>query len=213
LISNEECRHGRSISRGISDWSTSNREDHPAIIAVAVGAAIGGVELQQAPRRSCWSTTGRPDENNAATGLSAQIITPEDVAAVDTQLIEYVNRRRQETHLIIDSHPVTKEQYGFRITTFSIEKLLALWPTMICMLYAEPGVVMERINGNAQGRPMVNSFEAAFHSELQGAVAVTYGIVLGAPVYLLDSSKPIKEVANAIIRRLEAKNSSARRVL
>jgi len=64
-------------------------------------------------------------------GLSAQIITPEDVAAVDTQLIEYVNRRRQETHLIIDSHPVTKEQYGFRITTFSIEKLLALRPTMI----------------------------------------------------------------------------------
>ncbi len=28
---------------------------------------------------------------------SAQIVTPEDVAAVDTQLIKYVNQRRQET--------------------------------------------------------------------------------------------------------------------
>ena len=77
--------------------------------------------------------------------LSALLITPEDIDAVDTQLIEYVRRRRQETHLIIDSHPVTKEAYGFRITAFSVEKLQALRPTMICMLYTEPGVVVERI--------------------------------------------------------------------
>ncbi len=84
---------------------------------------------------------------------------------------------------------------------------------MICMLYTEPGVMVERINANAQGRPMVNNFEAAFHSELQGAVAAIYGIVLGAPVYLLDSSKPIQEIANTIIKRLEAKNSLTRKIL
>ena len=143
---------------------------------------------------------------------SASLITPEDIDTVDTQLIEYVCRRRQETHLIIDSHPVTKEAYGFRITAFSIEKLQALRPTMICMLYTEPSVVVERIQANAQGRSTINYFEAAFHSELQGSVAATYGIVLGIPVYLLDSSKPVAEVANTIITRLEAKNPLTKRV-
>jgi adenylate kinase len=137
---------------------------------------------------------------------SARIVTPEDIAAVDDQLIAHVNRQRQVTHLIIDSHPVTKEQYGFRITAFSIEQLQALRPTMICMLYTEPAVVMERLSTDAQGRPMVTPHEAALHTELQASVAVTYGIVLGVPVYLFDSSKLLEEISNSIVKRLEAKN-------
>lgn len=146
-------------------------------------------------------------EENQLRKESAGIITPADVTAVDLQLIDLVNEKRQQSHIIIDSHPVTKERYGFRVTAFSGEMLKAVRPTMVCMLYTEPHVVIDRIAANDQGRAQISSFEANFHTELQAGVATTYGILLGVPVYLLDSNRPIIELADEIIKRLEKRNT------
>lgn len=107
---------------------------------------------------------------------------------------------RASCHIVIDSHAVTKERYGFRVTPFSIELLQEVRPTLICMLYTEPSVVMDRIRSNNQGRPTVTAFEAAFHCELQASVALIYGINLGLPVYLLDSSKSADSLTAEVLR-------------
>ncbi|HSH77852.1 MAG TPA: AAA family ATPase [Herpetosiphonaceae bacterium] len=143
---------------------------------------------------------------------SAQLITPEDVNAVDQKLIGLVSVKRQQSHIIIDSHAVTKERYGYRVTAFSAEMLKAVRPTMVCMLYTQPEVVISRIEANNQGRPQISTFEAQFHTELQTAVAATYAILLGVPLYLLDSSKPTAELADEIIKQLEAQNPATRRL-
>jgi adenylate kinase len=140
---------------------------------------------------------------------SAQVITPEDVNAVDDQLIAYVSKERQQSHIIIDSHPVTKERYGYRITAFSVEKLRAIQPSIIVMLYTEPDVVIRRIAANSQGRPQISPFEAQFHSEVQASVAATYGILLGVPVYLLDSSQSVDDLITVVTKQL-LKNPSTR---
>jgi adenylate kinase len=80
------------------------------------------------------------------------------------------------------------------------------------MLYTEPHVVINRIAANNQGRPQISQFEANFHTELQASVATTYGILLGVPVYLLDSNRPVGELANEIIKRLEARSSRTQRI-
>lgn len=143
---------------------------------------------------------------------SSGVVTPDDIEVIDGLLIEEVQHLRQHAHVVIDSHPVTKEAYGFRITAFSVAKLQAVRPTMICMLYAEPEVVVERIQIDPQGRQGVSHAEAAFHTELQSSVAAIYGVLLGVPVYLFDSSKPVEEIAEAIILRLERQNPTTRRV-
>jgi len=83
--------------------------------------------------------------------LSSKVILPEDVAAVDLMLLDYVNQNRHRSHIIIDSHAVTKEEYGFRVTPFSIKLLSGIRPSMIFVLYADPQVVRSRIKNNSQG--------------------------------------------------------------
>ena len=133
---------------------------------------------------------------------SARIIRPEDVDAVDRRLIRFVEENRINTHIIIDSHAVTKEKFGFRVTPFASDRLLAVKPTMIFMLYATAAVVQERIAAESQGRPQVSPQEADLHTYLQASVAITYSVQAGVPLYLLDSSAPTEELAEQIIRRL-----------
>jgi adenylate kinase len=133
---------------------------------------------------------------------SAAVIGPEDVAAVDASLVKLVNEQRSSSHIVIDSHAVTKESYGFRVTPFNFAQLEAIRPTIIVVLYTEPSVVIERIARKSQGRPTPSPFEAAFHTELQGSVALIYGIHLGIPVYFLDSAKPTEDLVRELSRRM-----------
>jgi adenylate kinase len=132
---------------------------------------------------------------------SASVITPEDVLAVDGKLIKLVADRRNSCHLVIDSHAVTKEAYGFRVTAFKAEQIEAIRPTMIVVLYASPEVLIERIRRNEQGRPVPSPYEAMFHSDLQGAVALIYGIRVGVPVYFFDSNRPVEQLVGEITKR------------
>jgi adenylate kinase len=120
---------------------------------------------------------------------SAAIITPQIVREVDDLLIERVRALRTERPIIIDSHAVTKEQYGYRITPFALAKFRELEPTHVCLLYADSETIMNRISENAQGRPEVSSFEAEFHLYLQSQVAVMYGMELGLQIYALDNAR------------------------
>lgn len=74
--------------------------------------------------------------------LSAQAVTPADVDAVDEALTREADEVRETGgYLVIDSHPVTKEDYGFRVTPFSVERLRQLRPDKLIGLYAPPGVL------------------------------------------------------------------------
>ncbi len=133
---------------------------------------------------------------------SSQVITPEAVAAVDEELITFVEASRQTQHVIIDSHPVTKESYGFRVTPFSLQRFAKLRPTQIWMLYTEPGVTMARIENDSRGRPQVSSEDARMHTFLQSSVAITYGMSLGLPVYFFDSSGDPEMLARSLSSRI-----------
>jgi adenylate kinase len=133
---------------------------------------------------------------------SAKAVLPSDVSTVDEKLLVLVKEKRSTNHIVIDSHAVTKETFGFRVTPFSRSQLGSLSPTLIICLYAESKVVINRIAMNNQGRPSPTTFEADYHTALQGAVAIQYGILLGKPVYFLDADKSVKELANEIIARM-----------
>ena len=62
---------------------------------------------------------------------SAQIVRPKDIDELDDRLLTWVEANRATRHLLIDSHPVTKEAYGFRVTACSAERFRALAPSEI----------------------------------------------------------------------------------
>jgi len=119
---------------------------------------------------------------------SANLITGEDVKAVDQWLIDEVRSKRADQHIIIDSHAVTKEDYGFRVTAFTSDQLQQLNPDVIICLYVPPEITRERIQTEAAGRPLPSDFELGLHANLQASLATQYAFVLEKPCYLLDSS-------------------------
>lgn len=88
-----------------------------------------------------------------------------------------------------------------------MEKEQALNPTMVCMLYAESFVVKERLQTNNEGRKPGSAFEIGVHRSLQATVATMYGISVGVPIYLLNSSQPLINVVSETAKRLQARNS------
>ncbi len=119
---------------------------------------------------------------------SAKMITPGDVQAVDSQLVELANSCRGQRTLVVDSHPVTIEEFGFRVTPFTKERLGALAPDVIVCLYANAETIIERISKNAAGRPMPFRYEIDLHNQLQCQVASIYAIETGASLYYLNAS-------------------------
>jgi adenylate kinase len=133
---------------------------------------------------------------------SAAIVTPADVLELDKRLIALVAAERTRRPIIIDSHAVTKELYGFRVTSFSAEQLRQLDPDLIVCLYASPDAITARIAAKPMGRPQISLFEAALHVQLQAAVATQYGVLLGKPVYLVDADVPEEVLAEQVGRKL-----------
>ncbi len=133
---------------------------------------------------------------------SAGVVTPEDVDAVDGALIAFVAEHRAHSPVIIDSHPVTKEAYGYRITPFSLGRFGQLAPDEIWVLYASPDETRRRIRADNGGRPMVSEEEARMHTTVQASVAATYGMSLGRPVYLFDTAASREELIERLVERL-----------
>ena len=145
----------------------------------------------------------REVQQDKVRGESARLITPEDVASMDRILMEKVRTLRTRTHFMIDTHAVTKEDYGFRVTPFSLQQFAELRPTMIVVLYTSPDVAINRISDDPGGRPMITAFESGLHTAMQASVALSYGTSLGLPVYFLDGDKPIDEIVAWFQQRVD----------
>lgn len=133
---------------------------------------------------------------------SAGVVTPEDVDETDGALLAFVNEHRGRRHVLIDSHPVTKEEYGYRITPFSLARFAQLAPDEIWVFYASPEETRRRIGTDSGGRPMVTEEEARIHTALQSSVAATYSTSLGRPVYLFDTETARGELVARLAERL-----------
>lgn len=139
-------------------------------------------------------------DENLVRKESSKIITKDDVDAVDKLLVDFIKINRKHHSVIIDSHAVTKEAFGFRVTPFSTEILAACNPDKIVCLYANPNVISDRIFKDPEGRPLPNIYELEFHNQTQAAVAIQYSITLGKACYLLDSDLPLEELISRFLR-------------
>jgi adenylate kinase len=132
---------------------------------------------------------------------SSGLVSSDDIKALDQELLSFVAVNRGKSPLLIDSHPVTKESFGYRTTAFSSSQILDLRPDEIWVLYSSPEETVRRIEASPNGRPQVTCSEAAMHTSLQASVAVNYGIIVGCPIYFFDTEHD----PNVLTDRLEAR--------
>jgi adenylate kinase len=137
---------------------------------------------------------------------SSNLITRQDVLSVDSFLISYATKLRRERPVIVASHPVTREQYGFRAIPFSPSMLLRIAPTAVCMLICSSETVNRRVGRNAEGRPLLAKNQVATHASIQGAIAAIYGFSLGVPMFFLESEKGPAGPARVLIRLLRGES-------
>ncbi len=132
---------------------------------------------------------------------SAKLITREDVTLADQELIEFATEfKKHDGFLVIDSHSVTIENFGFRVTPFSKDMLNRLAPDIIVCLYADALTLESRIKVKSDGRPLPPRSELDRHVDLQCQVASIYAIETGAQLYFLDASVPSPELVSNFMR-------------
>jgi adenylate kinase len=120
-------------------------------------------------------------------GKSSALVSADDINYVDQLIVAEINERQLSTHVILDSHPVTKEIYGFRATPFSVEVLLKLNFTAIVCLFASSETTIGRLDSDKTGRQALDAVDADAHTQLQFSLALNYGIQLNVPVHFLGT--------------------------
>jgi len=66
---------------------------------------------------------------------SASVLSYEVIRKTDKKLIKNISIEREETHIVIDSHPITKEEYGYRCAHYDKDDLDSLNLDMIIALH------------------------------------------------------------------------------
>jgi adenylate kinase len=168
-------------------------EQVPGILHWEYGARL--TELLQA-RSSEIKTQGD------VRARSAGVVTPADIAHLDDRLLAFVDENRGRRPVLIDSHPVTKEEYGYRVTAFSLAQIQRLAPDEIWVFMANPEETRRRIESDAGGRPQVSLENARFHTTLQASIAAAYGVLSNATVYVFDTTNSREQLIERLRKRL-----------
>lgn len=120
---------------------------------------------------------------------SARLIRPEDVANTDDWVVAEINRLREANHVLIDSHALTRESYGFRAVAFSTRHLEILRLDAIVVLRCDPDVLIARTRKNPGGRRELSTELAREVQVLQESLSLTYAVICGCPVFVIDTTE------------------------
>jgi adenylate kinase len=133
---------------------------------------------------------------------SSMLITPDDIDSVDSNLVDLINRKRTDKHVIVDSHAVTNEVYGFRATPFKLSILKSINFDLLISLYSSTDSIQRRIQKKPDGRKTLDSEELIFSIDLQNSLVMTYSIMLDKPAYFLNTDNDMELLVNWISQKL-----------
>ena len=135
---------------------------------------------------------------------SARIIEPEDIRELDNYIKNLVKNYTNEKHIILDSHAVTIEEYGIRVTPFSEKILKEINFDILISMYTDPELIIQRISENSLGRKQICRYTVESALNIQNSVLLNYASILNKPVYFLDSSKEKKFLVEWILKKINA---------
>lgn len=103
------------------------------------------------------------------------------------KLVKNVRLLKEKSHVLIDSHAVARDSYGYRATPDNYSFLQSIGYDGIFVLHGDHKEVAARVSEEADGRLTVSTEDVASHQALQDSVAIAYAIVAGCPVYFIET--------------------------
>jgi adenylate kinase len=118
-------------------------------------------------------------------------------------LCSKLNELREHTNVIIDSHAIAKDSYGFRASPDSIASLTKFDLSAIFVLHAKYDEIRRRLESQNEGRRHVSAEEISTHERLQDSVAISYGVATGTPVFFVNA-QDVEQVAADLIAIMDS---------
>lgn len=146
---------------------------------------------------------GREVGHDELRSQSARIVSPQVVAALDAEIAKEIVDWLAESHVVIASHAVTHEDYGVRVTAFSEKNLAKIPLSAVVVLQAPADVLLARVEADGRGRMWKTLDQARRLQALQTALALTYGVVCGCPVYVIAADKPPTDLVAVVLGALQ----------
>ena len=148
-----------------------------------------------------------PEITHSETRSHSEIyISDEDIRNTDESLQLFIQKYRNEYHVVIDSHAVSKESYGFRSEPFALGELQRANFSRIVCLYCEPSIIVERTKNYPEGRPSLTIQEAEFYQSIQNSVAITYSTILGIPLHFINTNVSQEDVVKMFLNVVGSKS-------
>jgi adenylate kinase len=120
---------------------------------------------------------------------SASVISPQDVADMDAKVIADISELRKCSDVIIDSHALTREEYGLRAIPFSAHHMSMLQLNALLLLRCDPEALLARVAVDRGGRREM-SYELAREIQLlQESLCLNYAVLCGCPFYVIDTTE------------------------
>ena len=119
---------------------------------------------------------------------SASVISSADVVATDDMVVGEVSRLRSASHIIIDSHALTREAYGFRAVPFSLAHLRDLRLDAVVFLRCDPEALINRVEADPGGRRNLTVELAREIQLLQESLSLVYAVACACPFHAIDTT-------------------------
>lgn len=132
---------------------------------------------------------------------SSKIISHSDISNIDRYILEKI-QTSAANYIVLESHAITAESYGFRATPFSVQMLGMIAPDLIVCLYSETDLIFERIKDNPQGRLLQSTENIQVGQLLQMSLALQYGILSNAEIHFINTQQESQVVAQQIVNML-----------
>ncbi len=116
---------------------------------------------------------------------TSHVSTPDIVDQVNERAIATCEQFRETNSVVIDTHAVTTEETGFRITPLSVAQMTRLNPDILVCLTSQPRIRAARVKAAALGRPPLTEEQLRTQALLQESLVVSYSAATGIPAYFM----------------------------
>ena len=119
----------------------------------------------------------------------SQLVTAQVISRATDLLVQETNADGNENlWLLLDSHAVSQDRFGFIATPDGPSYFQRLRYSAIINLFADPTEVLKRSNPDETGRQARTADDVATHANLQNAVTVLYSAFSACPAFFVDAN-------------------------
>jgi adenylate kinase len=132
---------------------------------------------------------------------AASLVTSRVLMLATERLIAEVDQSPTGILLLVDSHAVSQDRFGYVVTPDGPDYFSRLRYEAVVQLFASPPTVLARSLPSTSGRQARTERDLDVHFVLQSAVSVNYAVASGCPLLLVDA-EPLADVLAATVNRL-----------